>query len=177
MKAPQFSRQVLTGDVPAEGRRYRVEADAQERRLLAEGLGIPEVQALTAELEVRPVGGGSFSVRGRFSAAVVQTDVVTLDPVAQDVAEEIDVTFMPAEGAAPRSRQREILVDAAEADAPDVYRNGRIDLGVVVAEHLALGLDPYPRAPGVDFPGHVEDDPAKDPSPFAVLAKLQDRDR
>jgi uncharacterized metal-binding protein YceD (DUF177 family) len=177
MKASPFSHQVLAGDVPAEGRRYRVEADAEERRLLAEALGIPEILALAAELEVRPVRGRSFSVRGTFSAAVVQTDVVTLDPVTQDVAEEIDVMLMPAEGAGPRPRQREILVDAVQADAPDVYHNGRIDLGVIVAEHLALGLDPYPRAPGVDFPGHVEDDAAEDPSPFAVLAKLKGQDR
>ena len=43
---------------------------------------------------------------------------------------------------------------------------------VLVAETLALDLDPYPRKPGEAFPGHVEDDgaEAKAPSPFAVLA-------
>ena len=56
---------------------------------------------------------------------------------------------------------------------PDVYRDGRIDLGAIVAEHLALGLDPYPRSPGVAFDGHIEDDPAADPSPFAALAALK----
>jgi uncharacterized metal-binding protein YceD (DUF177 family) len=118
----------------------------------------------------------SFSVRGTLAASVVQTDVVTLEPIAQDVAEEIDVTLMRAEGPAPRPRRPEILVDAVEADGPDLYRNGRIDLGAIVGEHLALGLDPYPRAPGVDFPGHVEDDPEADPSPFAALANLKLRE-
>jgi len=175
MKTPPFSHQVLAGDIPAEGRGYRLQADDEERRLLAEALGIPEVVSLAAEVEVRPVRGRAFSVRGSLAAAVVQTDVVTLEPVAQDVAEVIDVTLMPAASVVPRSRQKEILVDAVEADPPDVYHNGRIDLGVIVTEHLALGLDPYPRGPGVDFPGHVEDD-AKEPSPFAVLAKLKPRE-
>ena len=50
-----------------------------------------------------------------------------------------------------------MLVDAEAEGGPSIYQNGRIDLGAIVAEHLALGLDPYPRTPGVDFPGHIED--------------------
>ena len=37
--------------------------------------------------------------------------------------------------------------------------NGRIDLGQLAAEFLALGLDPYPRKPGVEFAPVVEDFP------------------
>jgi hypothetical protein len=46
----------------------------------------------------------------------------------------------------------------------------------VVAETLALDLEPYPRKPGEAFPGHVEDDGdvAKAPSPFAILAAKKD---
>jgi len=46
----------------------------------------------------------------------------------------------------------------------------------VVAETLALDLDPYPRKAGEAFPGHVEDDgeDAKVPSPFAALAAKKD---
>jgi hypothetical protein len=176
MKAAPFSHEVVAGDIPAGGRRYRIEADAQERRLLAEAIGIPEIASLGAELEVRPVRGRWFSVRGALKAKVVQTDVVTLDPVIQEMAEEIDVTLMPAERPALRSRRKEVLVDALEAEGRDLYHNGRIDLGMIVGEHLAVGLDPYPRAPGVDFAGYVEDDPTADPSPFAVLAKLRGGD-
>jgi hypothetical protein len=43
----------------------------------------------------------------------------------------------------------------------------------VVAETLALDLDPYPRKPGEAFGEHIEDDgrPADSESPFAVLAR------
>jgi uncharacterized metal-binding protein YceD (DUF177 family) len=168
-----FSYQVLASDIPAAGKHYRVEADAEALGRLAETLGIPEVSSLSAEIEVRPVRGNALSVRGALAANVVQTDIVTLDPVAQEVNEAIDVTLMRAEDVEPRSRKKDVLVDAAEVEGPELFRNGRIDLGAIVAEHLALGLDPYPRAPGVDFPGYVEDDPAGDPSPFADLAKLK----
>ncbi len=176
MNRAPFSHEIVAGDIPAGGRHYRVQADADERRRLAEALDIPEVVSLDAELEVRPVRGRSYSVRGALEAALVQTDVVTLDPVTQTLAEEIDVTLVPAEGGRAGSRQKEVFVDPVEPDGPDLYRNGRIDLGVIVAEHLALGLDPDPRAPGIDFAGHVEADPAGEPSPFAVLSKLKGAD-
>jgi hypothetical protein len=172
---PAFSYAVPAKDIPAAGRRYRIEADAEARRRVAEALGVLEIAALAADLEVRPVRGSAYSVRGSLTASIVQTDVVTLDPVRQDVSEQFEVTLMRAEDVEQHAKGKDALVDAAETEGPDLYRNGRIDLGVIVSEHLALGLDPYPRGPGVDFPGHIEDDPSKDPSPFAALAKLKDR--
>ncbi len=172
MNAAPFSYSVVVRDIPAEGRKYSLRVEEGERRALADSLGIPDVTALSAEIEVRPVGGQAMSVRGHLTAEVVQTDVVTLDPVTQAVSEAIDVTLMPASHA-PRSKATELFVDVEEADGPDLYHNGRIDLGVIAAEHLALGLDPYPRAPDTAFSGYVEDDPASAPSPFAALAGLK----
>ena len=173
MNAEPFSFSVLAVDIPAEGRRYELEADGEQRAGLAALLQIPAVDALKADIDVRPARGGGFSLRGSLTASVTQTDVVSLEPSSQAVAEEIDVTLIPAERRTPRRRADQGLVDAEAADGPDLYRNGRIDLGIVVREHLALGLDPYPRAPGAVFPGHVEDSPADDPSPFAALSALK----
>ena len=44
--------------------------------------------------------------------------------------------------------------------------NGKIDLGALTAEFFALGLDPYPRKPGVEFVAPPGED-ASD-SPFAA---------
>jgi hypothetical protein len=171
-----FSYAVLARDIPPGGKRFRVEADAAERESLALALDIPAVAALSGELEIHPVASRGFRVRGRLEAQVVQNDVVTLDPVTQAVAEEVDVTLMPAEAVGARPSRGEVFVDAAEEDGPDVFHNGRIDLGVILSEHLALGVDPYPRAADTRFAGHVESDPATDPSPFAALKALRDRD-
>jgi hypothetical protein len=173
MKAEPFSYPVVAADIPAAGRRYLLQAEADERAGLAESLDIVAVHELAADVEVRPVLGGAYSVRGTVTARVEQTDVVTLDPVAQDIREDIDVTLMPAAKAAPSRGGTRELVDAVETEGPDLFENGRIDLGVIVGEHLALGLDPYPRAPETAFEGHIEDDPAADPSPFAGLAALK----
>jgi hypothetical protein len=166
MSAEPFSYKIAVSEVPQAGRRYNVEADLQARQRLAGSLGIPEIGALSAELEVRPMRSGAFAVRGSLSASVVQTDVVTLDPVAQDVTEAIDLTLVAAE------RPRDAGPPGG-GEEPDTFSNGRIDLGAIMSEHLALGLDPYPRAPGTNFASYVEDDPTGDASPFAVLAGLK----
>jgi len=57
------------------------------------------------------------------------------------------------------------------ADPPDEIVNGRIDLGALTAEFLALGLDPYPRKPGVSFDETAASD--RSDSPFAGLERLR----
>ena len=56
----------------------------------------------------------------------------------------------------------------ADEDEPDPIIEGKIDVGALAAEFFALGLDPYPRKPGVEFVALAESPPAD--SPFAALA-------
>ena len=172
MSSQPLTLEASVARIPPGGKHFRVETSEEERRAIAEALGIVEVAALTAEIEVRPVGAEAFAVRGELNATIVQTDVVTLEPVRQEVREAIDLTLQPAEDDSS-ARKRATPEPAPEAEDRDVYRKGRIDLGAIVTEHLALGLDPYPKAPGSEFPGHVESAPEPRDSPFAALAPLK----
>ncbi|HEX2257609.1 MAG TPA: DUF177 domain-containing protein [Afifellaceae bacterium] len=174
MAESPLSHTVLARDIGPGGRTEHVAADAEERAALAGIFGIPEVRAVAAEFELRPASGGAFRIRGVLDADVVQTCVVTLAPVEQHVHDEIDVTLVPGETA---GNGETVLIDPLAEDAPEIFHRGRIDLGAVVAEHLALALDPYPRAPGVEFEPHIEDEPADRVSPFAALQRLRQRDR
>jgi uncharacterized metal-binding protein YceD (DUF177 family) len=175
MSDQPFSFAVSVSQIPAGGRHFRVGADDQQRRAIAAALGITEVEMLSAELEVRPVGTDAFSVRGTLNGTVVQTDVVTLEPIRQELAEEIDLTLVPATAGSASKKKRAPHAEEGdeEGDERDVYSGGRIDLGAIIYEHLALGLDPYPRSPGVEFSGHVEDREDSADSPFAALAALK----
>ncbi len=172
MSSEPFSYSISAETIPADGRHFRLEADEGARGRLAEALGV-EVVALTADIEAKSKRGGSVALRGRLAATVDQTDVVTLEPIRQEVAEDIELTLKPAEKTA-RKRDRTIAIgDVSEGEEADLYYEGRIDLGALVSELLALALDPYPRAPGVEFEPHLEDAPAEDESPFAALQKLK----
>ena len=55
----------------------------------------------------------------------------------------------------------------ADEDEPDPIIDGKIDLGALAAEFFALGLDPYPRKPGVSFESPEEAEATV--SPFSAL--------
>ena len=154
--------------LPGQGVEVTVEANEAERAALAEDFGVPGVKALSGRFRVKALaGGGGVKVTGRIRAEVTQVCVVTLEPFDSVLEEEVDVDFVPAGD--PRRRPEPVREDE-EHDPPDEIVDGRIDLGALTAEFLSLGLDPYPRKPGVDF--SYEAGPAPE-SPFAALAKLK----
>jgi uncharacterized metal-binding protein YceD (DUF177 family) len=144
-----MSRTVKRDSVPDEGLEIEIEATPQEREALAGRLGIPAVERLEAHLAVTRWRGRGLAVKGHVEARVEQTCVVTLDPVVNPLNEDIEVYFAP-EGAAPSSRRPESGLEADEKDIEELVGE-RIDVGELVAEHVALGLDPYPRRPDAVF--------------------------
>ena len=159
--APEFSRLLRLGSVGPEGRREVLEADGAERAALARRFGIPAVESLRAELRLRPEADGGVRAEGRLAADVVQSCVVTLEPVAQRVEEAVELRLLPA-GAEPRDEPGE------PDDIPS--QDGVVDLGEALAEQLALALDAYPRAPGAELPAEASDAAER---PLAALAKLR----
>ncbi|WP_245293937.1 YceD family protein [Methylobrevis pamukkalensis] len=163
-------------NLPGKGQRVRIEASADEGAALASDLGILGVSALSAELEVYPFRSSGVRVRGHLSARVTQSCVITLEPVDQTVEEDIDLRFLPESEI--KATPVEIDIDPEAEDPPEPLPHGDFDLGQIVAEHLALGLDPYPRKEGVAFAegdGETagEEEPPK-ASPFARLKALRD---
>lgn len=175
--ASPFSRPILVESVGEKGLRLNLEASAAECAALAELDGLAAISKLAIEAELTRRGDRVFA-RGRVKGVVAQTCVVTLEPFDAQVDEPFEVEYAPeaiAEAAYARAMAEiEAAPDRAAAlaeqpDPPDPIVNGRIDLGQLAAEFLALGLDPYPRKPGAEFAPVVEDSP----SPFADLAKLK----
>jgi uncharacterized metal-binding protein YceD (DUF177 family) len=83
-------------------------------------------------------------LEGRLEAVVTQACVVSLAPVPATLAVDFRRLFVAA-AALPAAR--EVVVDPL-ADEPEPLPGRAIDLGEIVAEELALALDPYPRAAG-----------------------------
>ena len=173
-----LSRPVLVDDIPDDGLRVAVTATAAERVGLAELNGIVEVSSLAVSFLLRREARGGIWVTGEVSAAIVQTCVVTLEPFDGTVREQVDVHYLPeAALEAYRARQAKRVPDPSnteeDEDEPDPILEGRIDVGALAAEALTLGLDPYPKKPGVRFEDLAPRDDASPPSPFAVLKALR----
>lgn len=161
-------RLIAVAGIPERGLEVRFETNAAEREAVADWLDAPAVEALTANYKLLR-RGSQVRLTGELHAKLTRLCVVTLEPFETEVREPVAMRFSEhasADGAAEAS----VSHDATEDDLPDPIVNGRIDIGAVTAEFLALGLDPYPRKPEADF-AYTED--AGKENPFAALAGLK----
>ncbi len=158
-------------DVPETGLHLDLAADAQVRAGLAALSGVTDIPRLEAVLDVVRHGNG-LRVTGRVSATVGQTCVVTLEPLQNELDEQMDVTFaLAANDFAAAELEAEDLTEDALREPPEMLSNGTADVGAIAAEFLLLGIDPYPRKPGAEFKPPA--DQGATVSPFAALAKLK----
>ena len=163
-----LSRPVDVMNIPPRGQEVHVEATAEECAALAADFGLPGIRRLSGDYRLTNSAKG-VHVTGLVKASITQICVVTLEPFDSDVEEEVEVDF-----AEPAGRPAEPPTDINEYEPPDEIVNGQVDLGALTSEFLVLGLDPYPRKPGVDFEYRDPVD-GKD-SPFAALGKLKPKD-
>jgi uncharacterized metal-binding protein YceD (DUF177 family) len=165
---------VAVAQIPDAGLHRDIEADQPARAAMAQLAGLREILSAKASLDVTPTGGGRFHVAGRVRARIGQTCVVTLDPIENDLDEEVDLTFAPPEQIPELADLvDEAIEDGAEIpDPPEPIENGVIDLGRLATDALFLAIDPYPRRSDAVFEPPVE---AADPEahPFAALKALK----
>lgn len=165
----------MVAQIPEAGLHQVLETSAAQRSLIAAAAGVNAVLQATATFEVVPEVGGRISVTGNVRARVVQTCVVSLEPVENDLDETIAAVFAPAAQIPVNLKpvRKEEGDDAEIPDLPEPIVNGIIDLGQLALEHMILGIDPYPRKPGIAFvPPETPEDP--DEHPFAALKALKD---
>jgi uncharacterized metal-binding protein YceD (DUF177 family) len=172
---PLWHVPVVVDEVPAIGQHFDLVADANVRRAVAQLADLRDMPRLEAHFDVRRRGTAGLHVTGRVSATVGQTCVVTLEPIANEVDEEVDLVFEPS--AQPVAEDESNKADAHNDswDEHEPLIDGTVDLGALATEFLVLGLDPYPRKPGAVF--QPPQDATPDEGPFAALGALKkDRD-
>ena len=168
--APPWSVPVKLADITETGRRVTVEADADTRAALADALGVDSVQRAGATFDLSPWGHDGVHVAGRVTATVCQSCVVTLEPVVNEINEDVDVDFAPEPAAVARPKSEDEAPSSIEG--PDPLVGDSIDVGALATEYLILGVDPHPRKAGIAFDAPNADDVAAG-SPFAALAALK----
>lgn len=174
LRIPEAS--IRLDSMPPAGRELKLSVAEEDRRKVAEALGVSEVQSLDVALNAVKFRGG-MRVTGRLSAVVVQPSVVTLEPVRQEIAEPIDRVFLPGgEKSFAGPAGAEIFVDLEGEDLPDHFEGPEADLSGLIIETLALALDPYPRAEGESLESLGLDQADVDESPFARLKALKKAD-
>ena len=171
MTAP-FDDQIIKCALVHELRPFDLKPDAETRAALAERLGIQGIRKLTFSGDVRPLAARDLVLQARLGATVVQTCVVTGDPVTTRIEEAVERQYL-ADFDAPEADEIEMPEDENADPLP-----AELDLNDVMSEALALALPPWPRADGVAPVDISVTEPGKTPMtdedarPFAALKSL-----
>lgn len=147
-------------------------ATAEERAALAAALGLVSCDKITVRAHVARPGDHKFLVTGEIRADIVQSCVVTLEPIRQMVDAELEAELRPAEHI-PEAQGAIDLTDDVDVEP---LAGHYIPMGRLVFEELAAAIDPYPRKEGAEFKGlDTVADGASGNNPFAVLARLKEK--
>lgn len=175
--SPEFSR-------PIEVQRLRglpefdfdLSPTAEEAAALARLLGAQALRKLRFHGRLTPAPDEAWRLVAELGATVIQTCVVTLDPVTTRIDAPVRRLF------SPHAAETAELDFEGEEDDESEPLGPVIDLGLVATEALALALPAYPRREGAELgplarsapPGVKPLDDA-DLQPFAALAALRGR--
>ena len=172
-----FSRKLRIGTI-GEGKSGTVEASADERNAIARLLDLVALDRLVVDYRLAPSSGYRLRMAGRLSASVVQTCVVSLEPVPSELDVPVEIEFWPEGAYAALEKTAEVDPGAGLLDWPEPIEDGTIDLGKVVYETLAIALDPYPKKAGASFEWEeraAEEGTSAKTGPFAALERLKRR--
>lgn len=150
--------------------------DTAARSDLATDLEVQEIRKLRFEGDLTPEGRAHWTLRAKLGATVVQSCVVTLEPVTTRIDVPVTLHYVPARLLDEPEAGSEIeMPEEDNRDAlPDV-----LDLTEVMAEALSLALPAYPRKDDATLGEAVyaEDGVTpmrdEDTKPFAGLAALK----
>ena len=144
----------------------KIDCDESECTALAARFGFAAVARLSARLKVKRAGPGHWNVTGRLQAEVTQLCGVTGEPVPESVDFTIEERYC-------RAPEEGTDIDVS-LDGFEPLVDGAIDLGEVVAQTLAISVNPWPRS--VDAPHSFAVGESEKEHPFAGLAALKSSD-
>ena len=167
---PPIQKFYNLADLSSAGDDVAISAAGEDLARLAQWAGVDAVTGFEGRIALSKVSQTRFSYEAELSADIVQSCVVTLEPVRSHIARSFSRSLHLATGRAA-DRDGTVVLAPGDDDAPEDIESPRYDLATPLLEELALAIDPYPRAPGVAFETPAAPSPEHE-SPFAALKKL-----
>jgi len=154
---------------------YKLSADKDELKILAEILQVQAVNSFNAEMKLNfKKKQGELKVSGTVNANLSLISVISLTPFNKDYSTDFEVLYDT------NASYEDVYGDDEdiELDVPDIVIDGTINLADIAIEQLALVMEDYPRLEGEEFEAVIEEDDDDNEdianNPFAVLKKLKE---
>lgn len=165
-----FSYPLKIEDINQGEQTYKLRANKAQLETLREILQIPAVNYFEADIKLAfQKKKGILDVSGEVRAGLTLISVISLDEFEKEYKSNFSLTY---DTNATYEQIREMDEDI-EDDIPDIVIDGKIDLGDIAIEQLALVMEDHPRKDGEEFTSVIEDDSPVRENPFAVLSKLK----
>ncbi len=170
-----FERDYDLGDLRRGEEEIRVQAQGDDLARIAAWADVRAVEAFGSTVRLRKHSATRFALDAVLEADIVQDCVVTLEPVRTHIERPFHRELHLAESIRLKPNESiPLTASAGDDDVPEEIDSLTYDLAAPLLEELVLAIDPYPRAPGVEFAVPAEPE-LKPESPFAVLKSLKSR--
>jgi len=178
---PELSRCVDITKITEDGTRLVFEATKTECDALSARFGLQALRSLVANTHIlkekKADGNWIIKVSTAYSCELEQICVISLENLKVELSDAFEVLFLSPSNS-------KILEDSdLESVVEDIYEpicGSELDVGELVAQYLALAIDPYPKHPRASLveksAGIVEDVLEEESNnPFAILGQLKDK--
>ncbi len=165
-----FSYPLKIEDINQGEQTYKLRANKAQLETLKDILQIPAVNYFEADIKLTfQKKKGILEVSGEVRSGLRLISVISLEEFDKEYKSDFNIIY---DTNATYEQIREMDEDI-EDDIPDIVIDGKIDLGDIAIEQLALVMEDHPRMDGEEFTSFIEDDSPIKENPFAVLSKLK----
>lgn len=179
-KKLDFSFVLDVDDIQAEPRQFLLQGQEKQLSDLAKRFKLVALNSFSAAVSVySDRKDKTIWIKGTITAELVQQCVVTLGDVPEKLDESFELMLVSPE-MAEQLDEDEVYLDP-EAPDYDAFEGATVPVGDMVAQTLAVLMNPYPKQEGAEIkvPNgkgvSINEDLEEKPNPFAVLSKLRDK--
>lgn len=141
----EFSRRVILDELIGGDDHFRWIATREECGALARRFSLISLDKFQVNVRVENRGLDGILASVQFSAVVVQYCVVSLEPLRSSVQNSFQLRILPKGNRLSSFGDREEVIYSENEELSIDITDGTVELGEVIAEYLALAIDPYPR--------------------------------
>ena len=145
----EISRIVIAEQIKHDPFELLINATQGERHALSVRFNLNKIIDLKASLIITHLKSKSvIEVNGIYHAHLVQNCVVTLEPFE----EQVEGKFRCKYSEEVNENVDQIIDFVISSEDPcEPIIDGKFDVGIILSEEFGIGLDPFPRAPGISL--------------------------
>jgi len=167
-----FSHVIDLEQAHLRGRAMSFSASKEQCEQIMEVFDLLDLKSFSVQTQVKQLINKTYEVHGSLNAIIVQSSVVSCEPVTTSISEQFTVMLMPSQ------KRMDEYEESHPDDDCDVFVDGEYDIGNLALEYLSLSLPENPKLDG-ETGDHIEfDENETEPkvSPFSVIIdKLKDK--